>query len=142
MLRWQNNLIGVDWNALSELYRIAPLGEKSAESLKTRFSNSMFKCFVFDEELLVGAGRAIADGVDCSCICDIAVHPGYQGRGLGTSIIDKLREASAGHRKIILYAEPGKEGFYRRFGFLPMKTAMAIFQDRKRAIEAGLVDDS
>ena len=31
MTRWQDNLIGIDWNAASELYRIAPLGEKSAE---------------------------------------------------------------------------------------------------------------
>ena len=30
-MRWQDNLIGIDWNALSELYRIAPLGEKSPD---------------------------------------------------------------------------------------------------------------
>jgi|SRR5687767_980368 len=141
-MRWQLDQDGIDWHALSELYRIAPLGEKSAESLRTCFANSMFRCFVFDEELRVGAGRAVADGVDCSYICDVAVHPGYQGRGLGTAIIEKLREASAAHRKIILYANPGKEGFYRKLGFLPMKTAMAIFQDRKHAIDTGLVDDS
>ena len=43
-LRWQHDLADIDWNALSELYRIAPLGEKSA------------------------------DGVDCSYICDVAVQ--------------------------------------------------------------------
>jgi ribosomal protein S18 acetylase RimI-like enzyme len=141
-LRWQHDLAGIDWKALSELYRIAPLGEKSAADLAVCFSNSMFRCFVFDGALLVGAGRAVADGIDCSYICDVAVHPAYQGRGLGKEIIGKLRTFSAGHRKIILYANPGKEPFYRKLGFLPMKTAMAIFRDREHAIRTGLVEDA
>jgi ribosomal protein S18 acetylase RimI-like enzyme len=91
---------------------------------------------------LVGAGRALADGVDCSYLCDIAVHPDFQGHGLGTAIIGKLKELSAGHRKIILYANPGREGFYRKLGFMRMRTAMAIFQDRDRAIREGLVEDT
>jgi ribosomal protein S18 acetylase RimI-like enzyme len=141
-MRWQFDDAGIDWNALSELYRIAPLGDKSPADLETCFTNSMFKCFVFDQELLVGAGRALADGIDCSYICDVAVHPGYQGRGLGKAIIDKLRESSATHRKIILYANPGKEGFYKKLGFLPMRTAMAIFRNREHAIRTGLVDEA
>ncbi len=141
-MRWLFDDAGIDWNALSELYRIAPLGDKSAADLKVCFKNSMFKCLVFDDELLVGAGRAVADGIDCSYICDVAVHPGYQGRGLGKAIIDKLREFSATHRKIILYANPGKEGFYRKLGFLPMRTAMAIFRNREHAIRTGLVDET
>jgi ribosomal protein S18 acetylase RimI-like enzyme len=139
-LRWQHDIAGIDWNALSELYRIAPLGEKDPGDLKVCFTNSMFKCFVFDGALPVGAGRAVADGMDCSYICDVAVHPRFQGRGLGKEIIGKLRDFSAGHRKIILYANPGKEGFYRKLGFLPMKTAMAIFRDREHAIRTGLVE--
>jgi len=141
-LRWQHDLADLDWNALSELYRIAPLGEKSAADLKVCYSNSMFMCLVFDSALLVGAGRAVADGVDCSYICDVAVHPQYQGPGLGREIIGKLRDFSASHRKIILYANPGKEGFYRKLGFLPMKTAMAIFRNREHAIRTGLVESA
>jgi len=141
-MRWQFDDAGIDWSALSELYRIAPLGDKSPADLKVCFTNSMFKCFVFDEGLLVGAGRAVADGIDCSYICDLAVHPAYQGRGLGKAMIGKLREFSATHRKIILYANPGKEGFYKKLGFLPMRTAMAIFRNREHAIRTGLVDEA
>jgi ribosomal protein S18 acetylase RimI-like enzyme len=70
----------------------------------------------------------------------LRVHPDFQGRGLGTAIIVKLKELSAGHRKIILYANPGKEGFYKKLGFTRMRTAMAIFEDQDRAIRDGLVD--
>jgi ribosomal protein S18 acetylase RimI-like enzyme len=139
-LRWQHDSADIDWNALSDLYRIAPLGEKDPDDLKVCFTNSMFKCFVFDQGLLVGAGRAVADGIDCSYLCDVAVHPRHQGRGLGKEIIGRLRDFSASHRKIILYANPGKEGFYRKLGFLPMKTAMAIFRNREHAIRTGLVE--
>jgi ribosomal protein S18 acetylase RimI-like enzyme len=83
----------------------------------------------------------LADGVDCSYLCDVAIHPDYQGKGLGKEIINKLKEFSSGHKKIILYANPSKEGFYEKLGFLRMRTAMAIFQDQRRAIEVGLVEE-
>ena len=50
-MRWQFDDAGIDWSALSELYRIAPLGDKSPRDLKVCFTNSMFKCFVFDGDL-------------------------------------------------------------------------------------------
>lgn len=141
-MQWLFEQDSIDWAALSELYRIAPLGEKKPDDLKRAFSNSMYKCFVFDDRALVGAGRAVADGVDCSYLCDVAVHPRLQGHGLGAAIIDKLVELSAGHKKIILYANPGTEGFYRKRGFARMRTAMAIFADRDRAVERGLIDSA
>ena len=36
-----------------------------------------------------------------------------------------------------LYAVPGKEPFYRKFGFLRMKTAMAIFDNQQQQLERG-----
>jgi GNAT superfamily N-acetyltransferase len=141
-MQWVFDQDTIDWTKLSELYRIAPLAEKRPDDLRRAFSHSMYKCFVFDDGVLVGAGRAVADGVDCSYLCDVAVHPKLQGKGLGGAIVDKLVELSAGHGKIILYANPGTEAFYRKRGFLPMKTAMAIFKDRDRAISRGLVEDA
>jgi len=140
-MKWTFDQDSIDWHELSNLYRIAPLGEKKPTDLEIAFTNSRYKCFVFDEGKLIGAGRALADGVDCSYLCDVAVHPDFQGTGLGKALIAKLVELSAGHRKIILYANPGKEGFYKKLGFKRMSTAMAIFQDQERALRTGLVDD-
>jgi ribosomal protein S18 acetylase RimI-like enzyme len=141
-LAWTDSLDAVDWEELSALYRAAPLGDKPAASLKTAFTNSLFRCFVFDQKRLVGAGRALADGTDCSYLCDIAVLPSHQGTGLGKQIVGRLVELSRGHKKIILYAAPGKEPFYKKFGFLHMKTAMAIFENQAIAIERGFVDET
>ncbi|MCW5649783.1 MAG: GNAT family N-acetyltransferase [Ramlibacter sp.] len=141
VLTWTDKLDTVDWTELSALYRAAPLGDKQPQHLQTVFSNSLFRCFVYDDGTLVGAGRALADGGDCAYICDIAVLPSHQGTGLGKQIVAHLVEASRGHRKIILYAVPGKEPFYRRFGFLRMKTAMAIFQNQQQQLERGYLGE-
>ena len=122
----------VDWAELAELYRLAPLGQKDPADLQVAFSNSRFKCFVYEAGRLIAAGRALADGRDCSYLCDIAVLPDYQGQGLGKAVVNKLVALSQGHKKIILYAAPGKEPFYRQLGFRRMATAMAIFRTRHR----------
>ncbi len=141
-LVWTHLIDNVDWNELSALYLAAPLGNKKPADLKTVFTNSMFRCFVHEDDKLVGVGRALADGVDCAYICDIAVLPSHQGTGLGQQIVGKLVNLSRGHRKIILYAVPGKEGFYRKLGFRRMRTAMAIFENQALAMERGYLDET
>jgi GNAT superfamily N-acetyltransferase len=138
---WRSDTSTVDWDELTELYRIAPFGSKSPEALRTVFGNSMFVRFAYADDVLVGAGRALADGLDCAYIADLAVHPEHQGHGLGKALIHELLTAAKEHKKIILYARPGTEGFYASVGFLPMTTAMAIFQDRERALRIGLVNE-
>jgi GNAT superfamily N-acetyltransferase len=133
------DLDGVDWEQLSEMYRVAPLGDKRPDWLKMVYENSMFRSLVYTEGLLVGAGRALADGLDAAYLADIAVHPEHQGRGLGLAIVRDLVRQCTGHRKIILYANPGTEPFYRQAGFLPMETAMAVWRDPATAIASGFL---
>ena len=141
-LVWSHSIEGLDWGELSALYDAAPLGSKTPSGLQTAFTNSMFKCFVYEDGRLVGVGRALADGVDCSYICDVALLPSHQGLGLGRQIVAKLLELSSGHKKIILYSVPGKESFYKKLGFKRMSTAMAIFENQAEALERGYVNES
>lgn len=140
-LTWHFDQMKIDWDELSALYRIAPLGIKLPGDLEIVFTNSKFKCFVYDDRSLIGAGRALADGKDCSYICDVAVHPEYQGRGLGKELVQNLMRLSKGHKKIILYASPGKEGFYARLGFKKMNTAMAIFKNEAEMMKNGTLSE-
>ena len=96
-LDWKYTPDGVDWEEMSALYLAAPFGIKSAEHLRKVFGNSLYKCFVFDDGRLVAAGRALADGGDCSYLCDIAVMPSHQGTGLGKQIVNYLVEQSRGY---------------------------------------------
>jgi ribosomal protein S18 acetylase RimI-like enzyme len=78
-------------------------------------------------------------GRDCSYLCDVAVHPSYQGRGIGKDVVSVLVNFSKDHKKIILYAAPGKEPFYRKLGFKRMTTAMAIFKNQAQALAYGVI---
>lgn len=136
---WSDDIQQLNWDELSALYREAPLGHKNPVDLKTVFTNSRFRCFVYENERLVGVGRALSDGLDCSYICDVAILPSHQNQGLGQAIVAKLVSLSVGHKKIILYAVPGKEGFYKKLGFKSMTTAMAIFENTQDALDGGYV---
>ena len=140
-LEWTYSSERVDWEELYRLYLAAPLGHEAPSDLKVAFANSMFKCFAYDSGRLIAVGRAVADGRDCSYISGVAVHPDYQGNGIGKEVVTKLITLSKGHKKIILYAAPGKEPFYRKLGFKRMATAMAIFQNQSQALEDGLLID-
>jgi ribosomal protein S18 acetylase RimI-like enzyme len=138
MNTWHNTLDGINWDELSQLYHRAPLGNKSAEHLRTVYGNSRYRWFARDAQgRLIAAGRALADGADCSYICDVAVLPEHQGSGLGREVVQRLVADSAGYKKIILYSVPGKERFYRKLGFLRLLTAMAIFDDQQAGIRRG-----
>ena len=128
-LVFTENAADLDWDEVVELFRLAPLGDRNPLELKTVFANSIFKCFVFDDTKLVGAGRVLADGFYSAYLCDIVVLPSHQRKGIGKQIMERLVALSKSHEKIILYAVPGKEPFYEKFGFRRMTTAMAIFHD-------------
>lgn len=138
-ISWAYTQEQINWEELYDFYNNIPLGSKTAEQLKVVFSNSMFKCFAFDGDILIGAGRALADGQNTSYLCDIGVNPSYQGHGIGRMIVKNLIEQSKGHEKIILYACPGKEGFYAKLGFKKMNTAMAIFAKECEAKSCGII---
>ncbi len=140
-LKWIYEIDNINWDELSHLYKIAPLGDKNPEDLKTIFTNSRYKCFVYNDVKLVGVGRALADGVDVSYIADVAILPEYQGQGIGKAIVNKLVEFSKGYNKILLFASVGKELFYAKLGFDKMNTAMAIFKNRQKVLEWGLISE-
>ena len=52
---WSISLDGLDWHELEALYRAAPLGNKSAEGLRTAFTHSLFRVLVRERGRLVGA---------------------------------------------------------------------------------------
>jgi hypothetical protein len=78
-LKWIYSQENVDWDELSILYIAAGMGNKAPADIQTAFTNSMFKCFIYDSGKMIGVGRALADGFDASYICDIACIPNTRG---------------------------------------------------------------
>jgi GNAT superfamily N-acetyltransferase len=138
-LTWTESLEGMDWQELADLYERAPLTKKTPDKLRLAFGNSLFRWVIRDGARLVGAGRALADGCECAYLCDVALLPEYQGQGLGKAIVQRLIEQAQGHKRIILYCVPGKEGFYKALGFKRMTTAMAIFENEPAYFAKGYI---
>lgn len=107
------------------------------EIYKRAFNNS--HVVVFDEENIIGFGRAISDGEYQAAIYDVAVLPGYQGKGICKMIVQSIVK-NIPNCNFILYASPGKEKFYEKENFRRMKTGMALFINGVRMQENGFTE--
>lgn len=103
--------LSVDWK---------PLSQGQAER---GLAHTAFVVAARDGERIVGMGRMLFDYGYTAYLGDIIVRPEYQGMGIGTEIVtrlkDRVMEAAEPGDKImfILVAAKGKEGFYEKFGF-------------------------
>jgi len=109
------------------------------EMHRRAFEAAYSVAFAYDGGALIGCGRALSDGVYQTALYDIAVLPRYQGSGVGRRLVEALL-AGLGECNVILYASPGKEGFYRKLGFREMKTGMARFVRADAMAEKGFTD--
>ncbi|MEM1220880.1 MAG: GNAT family N-acetyltransferase [Bacteroidota bacterium] len=128
---------GLNWEEVCKIFKLAPLGTRNPEELKKASEQSYTVCTAWHSETMVGFGRAISDGQYQSVIYDIVVLPEYQGKGIGTSITQKLLEEQPDSSTVLLYAVPGKEGFYRKLGFGDLTTGMGVFPDQEIARSSG-----
>lgn len=129
----------IDWTELAHVFALAPLGQRDPALLERAFRNSTLVLFAYEGGRLIGAGRALSDGVWRASLYDVVVLPEYQGRGIGSELILQLIEA-AGVDVTMLFAAPGKEAFYERFGFRRMKTAMAIMDHPEQRQAKGFIE--
>jgi GNAT superfamily N-acetyltransferase len=129
----------VDWKAVSYVLTVTEIGSPDPESCEKAFKGSPVKVFAYHEDILVGCARAISDGVKEAAVFDVAVLPQYQGLGIGKKIMDVLLDLLKG-QSVLLFANIGKEGFYRKLGFSGMKTGMAKFIHEERMREKGFID--
>lgn len=100
----------VGWNDFSE------------EQVSKSIGNSLYNVTVFKDKEAIAMGRLIGD-VIYYLIVDIVVKPEFQGKGIGSKIVDMLltyvdnRTPIGGRSSVQLIAEQGKENFYIKRGF-------------------------
>ncbi len=121
----------IDWKEVKNIIKTVGMSCVDEEIHKKSFENSYTVVFIFDEEKLIGFGRAISDGFRQSAIYDVAILPEYQGLGIGKLIIENIVNNTP-TCNFILYASPGKEGFYESLGFSKLKTGMGLFVNMER----------
>ncbi len=130
---------GVDWTAVSETLKTVGMAYDEPDVHRRAFEASHTTVFVYHANQLIGFGRAISDGVYQAAVYDCAVLPEFQGQGIGKTIMKNILPRIA-HCNVILYAAPGKEGFYQTHGFRKMKTGMALFKKGEAMRESGFTE--
>jgi len=130
---------GVDWKTVSETLKCVGMAYHEPEVHRKAFEASHTTVFVYHVDRLIGFGRAISDGVYQAAIYDCAILPEFQRNGIGTTIMNHILSRLS-RCNIILYASPGKEGFYQKFGFRKMKTGMVHFKKSEKMKERGFTD--
>ena len=113
--------IATEFNMLTKL---VGWGTRENNIVEEALKNTLYSLCVYDVNKLIGYGRIIGDKTIFLYIQDIIVIPEYQGKKIGTGIMNKLVEKINEYKKInpeirtYLGASKGKEHFYEKFGFI------------------------
>jgi ribosomal protein S18 acetylase RimI-like enzyme/predicted RNase H-like HicB family nuclease len=97
---------------------------RDRERLRRMLDGSTETFTAWDGERLIGFARTLTDGAFNAYVSTVAIHPRWQGRGLGRRLIRTIIE---GRDEIhfVLHARVGTERFYRSLGFRPIPSLMA-----------------
>ena len=129
------NLNSINWEKVSELFQKVNWGIRNPKDIERSFSKSSITCFVKDDDEVIGFGRTVDDGKYYALLVDIVIHPDYQSKGIGATIVNELKKGLRGYNFITLTAAPNKEGFYRKLGWKKQKTAFIFPKDEKQIKE-------
>jgi aralkylamine N-acetyltransferase len=129
----------IDWNELSELIRLSPLGKRDPEKLRIASENSFIVCSAYVSQKIVGFGRALSDGQYQSAIYDVVVSHEHQKMGVGKLIMESLIKRLPKDATTLIYVAPGKQEFYEKQNFKHLKTGMGLFPDPEKSKANGYI---
>lgn len=115
-----------DFNFLTEK---VGWGVRDKKVVKEALDNTFYSVCACDGDKIIGYARLIGDKTIFLYLQDVMVLPEYQGRKVGTKLINmimtKIREMQSKSPTLRVYlgASKGKEGFYKRFGFITRSEA-------------------
>ena len=133
----------VDWDRLADIFAHAPFATRRPSDIQKAFTNSYACCFAFTcngthDGALLGAARAISDGVYYAVVLDVVVAIEHQGHGVGRALMTALLEKLP-LEKIYLTAPPDKQDFYKKLGFYKHNNTMARYAHPEAAFEHGVL---
>ena len=81
----------------------------------------------WDGDTLVGLISAMDDGVMTAYIHYLLVRPEYQGAGVGTALVERMKARYSDYLRIVLVAYDEEIGFYEACGFEKADHASPMF---------------
>lgn len=94
---------------------------RSLNGVKALLDTTQIFVAVRKDDILIGYGRAISDGIYRALIDDIIIDENYREKGLGREIMSILMEKLKHVDEIILTTRAHLEEFYKNLGFQKAK---------------------
>ncbi len=114
----------IDWKKIDDILAKVGWSERKPEDIRSSFEKSSYSVFLYDDAgEVIGFGRTVDDGKYYAMLADIVVDPDYQGEGMGSFIVDTLKDKLTNYHFITLTAAPGKGDFYKAIGWQQQSTA-------------------
>ena len=117
----ENNKNVYDYNLL---YDSVGWGAYDNEITKKALDNTFYSISIYDDDNIIGYGRLIGDSICFLYVQDIMVKPEYQGKQIGSLIMNNLLKKVNEIKKenpdlrVYLGASKNREKFYEKFGFV------------------------
>ena len=109
------------------LRKITGLTVYSEEAAREGLKGTIAAATIYYGDQVVGIGRLVGDGGCVFVICDIAIDPAHQGKGLGkaimASLMDYVRSELKSKAYVSLIADLPADKLYEQFGFEPTAPA-------------------
>ena len=122
-----SSIENIEWSRMKDIYHSVGWKNHDEEKIKKVFQSSNVVAIAYDENKIVGFGRALSDGVFNAAIYDVVIDEQYQNKGIGQKIIENLLAPLNDISCVHLVSTAGNEEFYKKAGFRKMKTGMARY---------------
>ncbi|KRD99226.1 GNAT family N-acetyltransferase [Priestia aryabhattai] len=122
-----SSIENIEWSRMKDIYHSVGWKKHDEEKIKKVFQSSNVVAIAYDENKIVGFGRALSDGVFNAAIYDVVIDEQYQNKGIGQQIIENLLAPLNDISCVHLVSTAGNEEFYKKAGFRKMKTGMARY---------------
>ena len=114
----------LDLIELEQLLQAVGWSRRPIRRVRKALDNSLLKVGLWQHDpkfpRLVGFARCTGDGVLHATVWDVAIHPVYQGIGLGKElmayVLQSLKEMNI--QRVVLFADPGVVSFYKSQGWV------------------------
>ena len=118
---------------IQELFKAAAFWarERKIEDWEIAIGNSEPVVTVWDGSRAIGFARATSDGIYRATIWDVAIHPDYQGAGLGRQLVQTVLSHPRMCRVERVYLMTTyKQSFYERIGFQKNASTTMVLENQ------------
>ena len=113
-----------DLGELEDLLASVGWSRRPMRRVRRALDNSLLKVGLWQHQFkrpprLIGFARCTGDGILEATVWDVAIHPIYQGSGLGKELMKYILEnlRGMGISRVTLFADPGVVAFYKSQGW-------------------------